>query len=162
MLAIAPVVLPDRAGDVGDVERATLEAYAQLQRAIQQASGTPPFTVLTPLQFTVARNARMTEHEREADLVHAAKRVGASHVLVIEAGRAEGGEFGIANTMGLTRQQAAMPVSVKILGADAERTLWREDFTVAVKFSVQGVDKIAVRGTIVGMGVARFLETYGL
>jgi hypothetical protein len=162
MLAIAPVALADRTGNLGDVARATLDAYTQLHRAVQRTQGTPGLTVLTPLQFPVALDPRMTEHEREADLVHAAQRVGASHVLVLESGRAEGGAFGFSQTLGLAQQHTTLPVSVKILGVDAERTLWREDFTVTVQFSVQGVDKSAVRGHIVGIGVTRFLQTYGL
>jgi hypothetical protein len=159
-LAIGPVMIPDREGDLGDVERLTLDAYDQIIRAVE-TKGTTQFKVLTPLQFQVALDPRMTDKEQEAALLDTARRTGASHIFVLGSKRVEGGEMGFAHAIGLQKRQAIIPVSVKVLGTSAGRTLWREDFDTAIKFSAvsAGTVKTEARKRIVETGVERFISS---
>lgn len=162
VLAIAPVLFYEREINPEDVERMTLDAYNQILRRAQQTKGTQ-FEVLTPIQFNTTLDSRMTEQEREQALVQTAKHVGASHVFVIETSRAAGGAADLAHVAGLQKRQATVPVSVKILGTDAGRALWREDFNMTVKFSALSAVTVRTeaRRNIVETGVNRFLVSYG-
>jgi len=161
-LAVAPVLIPDTEGDVGHSESLTMAAYNQLRRAAETET-MMRFDILTPLQLNATLDLRMTSEEREASLLEAARRGGASHILVLEAAEPEGGEFTFAHGMGLARRQGTVPASVKVLESNTGHTLWMEDFNVTVKFSAVGsaTVKTEVREKVVEMGVDRFVRSYG-
>jgi len=93
------------------------------------------FMVLTPFQFNATLDPRMNRKRAGGSFVlRQLKRAGASHVFILESVKAQGAILAFTRD-GLAKRQATIPASVKILGSDVERTLWREDFNAEIKFS---------------------------